>query len=187
MQKITKAAARRLFLAGYPVWVWSSKMLPNVFRTPNMAIKMQLTKDSDTDSTTLPSGKVLDVFAKNLNNFRHHNCTKETVRVSFYINYTTPKPLINFVGDNCQYIQHFTRDGYFGPFVGAGSDEADAYRDAVEHAFGCDTRQAAILPKRFGSKRRGMAHYFGRETAREHAKFEGSDLYIYCIIYLPKI
>lgn len=97
--------------------------------------------------------------------------------------------LIDFCGDHAQYFTgRGSKDGYFGPFIGAGEDEAEAYQNATDHAAQTDTPDKYVdaLPARRGSKRRGIAHYFGRETAAQHRKYEDSDLYIYCIIYIKK-
>lgn len=95
---------------------------------------------------------------------------------------------IEFTADNSQYFAgRPSREGFEGPFIGVGDNEADAFQDAADMACAAFDFPENLIPKRAGSKRRGFAHYFGRETAAECRKFPDHDLQIICVLYVPKI
>jgi hypothetical protein len=182
MNKISKKEAKRLFLAGFPVWFCPSKCYSNIGHPFNCAYLLQCPNDEEDR---------MGCFARSYNSFRYYNCNKETGSgVAFYIDYQKPAPIIEFTADHCQYfVGRPSRDGHFGPFIGPGSDEAEAYSDAIAQAFENPESEhvAQILPKRAGNAKRGLNYWFGKGTAREIAKNGGDfDLYVYCIIYLPK-
>lgn len=95
---------------------------------------------------------------------------------------------IEFTADNSQYFTgRRSRDGFHGPFIGVGENEAEAYEDAASMAYGALDMGGWELPKKRGNGRKGLAHYFGRETAAECRKYPDHDLQIICIVYVPKI
>lgn len=73
---------------------------------------------------------------------------------------------IEFCADHCQYIPgRPSLDGFEGPYIGAGANEAEAYQDALDQAYmALEESEIPPLPKRAGSKKRG-----------------------YCVLYVPKI
>ncbi len=96
---------------------------------------------------------------------------------------------IEFTADHAQYFPgRPSREGFYGPFIGAGENEAEAYQEAADFASQTDTPDKYVdaLPKRRGNASRGIAHYFGREAAAENRKGYDNDLFIYCIIYIKK-
>ena len=101
---------------------------------------------------------------------------------------TYTKCQIEFTADNAQcFTGRPSKEGFEGPFIGVGMDESQAFQDAADMAFCAFDFPENLIPKRAGSKRRGMAAYFGRETAAGCRKYPDNDLYIYCILYVPKI
>lgn len=93
---------------------------------------------------------------------------------------------IEFCADHAQYLRPMLIPGFQSPFIGVGCDEADAYQDAADQL--CMSLDEKVnLPKRKGSKKRGFSYYFGRETARQIAKSEENELWVYCLIYLPEL
>lgn len=100
---------------------------------------------------------------------------------------TYGKCQIEFLGDNSKYFTgRPSREGFEGPFIGVGDNEADAFQDAADMAYTAFYFPENLIPKRAGNKRRGFAHYFGRETAAECRKFPDHDLQIICVLYVPK-
>lgn len=93
---------------------------------------------------------------------------------------------IEFCADHAQYFRPMLKDGFERPFIGMGCSESEAYQDAANQV--CMSLDGEInLPKRKGRKRRGFAYYFGKEAAREIAKNEENELWVYCLIYLPEL
>ena len=97
---------------------------------------------------------------------------------------TVKLPIIGFCGDHAQYFRPTLRAGYCPPIIGVGYNEAEAYQDAA-NTTDC-AENPPKLPKRYGSKKRGLSYYFGREVARQIRKSEENDLWVYCLIYLPE-
>jgi len=96
---------------------------------------------------------------------------------------------IEFCADHGQYFPgRPSKSGYLYPVIGAGDNEADAYKDAADQCY-ClfDNLPDNALPKRKGNAKRGLNYYFGKGTTAEIRKERGdSELYVYCIIYIPE-
>lgn len=174
MEKINRKQAKALYEMGAEIILCPSKCYPELNRTFGMACPI---------STAGRHPDEIETFDAVVNSFWYYNCMEETgLRVSYWVR-EVREIRVEFCGDNCQYFRPGVADGYQRPMVGAGSNEAEAFADAVDQMH-CMYDNAPKLRRR-GSARRGMAHYFGKDVAREHRNADDSDLYIYCQIFLP--